>query len=337
MENAETLRYRFDSFDLILFVKRKIKILTILSLASAIISSIISLTITEKYKSTVILFPTSSGSISKALLTDNVAAKSILQFGEEEEVEQMLQVLQSDEILKRVVDKHKLMEHYEINPKSKYPMTELMVEYNNNISIDRTEYMSVEIEVLDKDPQMAADIANDIAAFLDTVMNRMQKQRALLALQIVREEYNGLQHEIQLLEDSLVELRNLGIYDYEAQAEVFSDAYAQAIAKNANSIAVKELESKLKVLATYGGNYVSIRDFLEYEKEHLSKVKAKYAEAKVDAEQILPHSFIVNSAYKAEHKSYPIRWLIVVVSTAVSGILAFLLLVVMEVFRTKEI
>ena len=39
--------------------------------------------------------------------------------------------------------------------------------------------MAVQISVLDKDPQMAADIANTVAALLDSVKNDMQRQRAI--------------------------------------------------------------------------------------------------------------------------------------------------------------
>lgn len=335
MATKEEVEYRFDSFNLIWFIKRWYKPLIIIGFTAAVIAAIVSLLIENKYKSTVILFPTSSGSVSKALLTDNASSKGILVFGEEEEVEQMLQVLQSDEIQQKIVKKHNLMEHYDIDPESQFPMTQLSQTYNGNINIERTEFMSVRVEVLDKDPQKAADIANDIAAYLDTVMNRMQKQRAKMALEVVENEYRDLKNQIRMLEDSLDRLRDLGVYDYESQAEVYSDAYAQAVAKK-NTSGAKLLEEKLNVLAKYGGAYVSIRDFLEHEKKQLSAIKSKYAEAKVDATQNLPHKFIVDQAQKAEKKSYPIRWLIVVVSAASAGILALLVMITIDIFRGEK-
>ncbi len=338
MENTVSKwRYNFDTFDLIYFIKLKFKLLMIIGFTAAVISAVVALMMEEKFKSTVILFPTTSASISKSLISNNVVTKDVLQFGEEEEVEQMLQVLQSDEIRNRIIEKYNLMQHYEIDSTSDMKMTSLSSIYNSNIRIKRTEYMSVRVDVLDKDPKMAADMANDIANLLDTVMNRMQKDRARKALKIVEDEYFYLENQIQSLEDSLTKIRRLGINDYESQAEVFNAAYAEALSKGASAANIAKLESKLTVLSEYGGAYVSLTNFLEFQKEALSDLKARYAEAKVDAEQMLPHKFIVNSAYPAERKSYPIRWLIVVVSTAVSGILAFLLLVVMEVFRTKEI
>jgi uncharacterized protein involved in exopolysaccharide biosynthesis len=66
---------------------------------------------------------------------------------------------------------------------------------------------------------------------------------------------------------------------------------------------------------------------LEHEKEQLSHLRAKYQEARVDAEQTLPHKFIVNNAFPAEKKSYPIRWLIVLVSTVSTFIMALLVII----------
>jgi len=97
-----------------------------------------------------------------------------------------------------------------------------------------------------------------------------------------------------------------------------------------NKNGVKVLEDRLETLALYGGPYVSIRDQLEHEKKQLSEVKAKYEEAKIDAEEVLPQKFIVESAYPAEKKSYPIRWIIVLVSTFSAFILGILILAVLD-------
>jgi hypothetical protein len=50
----------------------------------------------------------------------------------------------------------------------------------------------------------------------------------------------------------------------------------------------------------------------------------------VDAEQNLPQKFIVSNAYKAEKKSYPIRWLIVVISTLGALFLTILIIITFE-------
>lgn len=334
----EKKQYRFDSVDLILYLwNRRLPLILITGLA-AVVSIIVSLTIEEKYKSEVIIFPTAASSISHDLLATNIAKKEIMKLGEDEEVEQLLQVLNSDEIRARIIAKYDLMNHYEIDTAAKYPLTMLNEEFDENISFLPTKFMSVQIQVMDKDPELAARMANDISNLVDTIMNNMQKERAQKALALVEHEYFAFKNNIKLLQDSLKKISAFGVVDYESQAEVTNQAYAQAIL-NGNTNAANKLQKKLDVLAKYGGAYMAIAYQLEFETEQLSKLKAKYGEAQLDATQNLPNKFVVNSATIAEKKSYPIRWLIVFVSTVSAFIMTVLLLVVFDAInrRLKEI
>jgi hypothetical protein len=218
--------------------------------------------ITPKYKSTVIMFPTQTSSISKALLSENNGKDDILKFGEEEEAEQMLQILNSDDIKARISSQFNLMQHYDIDTTDVYKYTKLFDEYKDNISYERTEFMSVKVDVLDKDPKIASAICNEISNLMDSVKNKMQKQRAIAGLHIVERSYLALKQEIQGINDSLKVLRLMGINDYETQSQVFNEQYAMAIAKN-NTAGARLLEDKLKVLSMYGGAYVSLRELHE--------------------------------------------------------------------------
>lgn len=309
--------------------------LLIIGVAAIVLSALFSspFFITPLYKSTVILYPTASKSISKVLLSENPGnSKDILEFGEEEQTEQMLQVLNSNKIRDRLILKYNLLAHYDIPADADFKMTRLYKEYENNFNYRRTEYMAVKITVLDKDAQMAADMANDIAELVDSTINLMQKAVAIQGFEIVEREYLNLKNEVMIKEDSLTILREFGVHDYESQSEMFNRQLAIEMAKG-NEAGVKRLEKKLETLAKYGGPYVSLRDALEHDKKQLSELKAKYEEAKVDATQNLPHKFVVDTAYKAEKKSYPIRWLIVVISLFSALILGVVIFGVFEVYN----
>jgi maltodextrin utilization protein YvdJ len=74
-------------------------------------------------------------------------------------------------------------------------------------------------------------------------------------------------------------------------------------------------------------------DQREFELERLLLLRAKYEELKVDATSNVTHKFTVNKAWKSEKKAYPIRWLIVVVSTLSTFILAVLVIIGVENYR----
>ena len=304
----------------------------IILIAAALLAILFSspLFITPLYKSTVILYPTSSNSISKVLISTTYQSnKDILEFGESEQTEQMLQVLNSNRIRDKVIERYHLMEHYGIKPDSRYPFTKLNRLYDSRIRFRRTEYNAVRITVLDSDPALAAQIANDIAELYDSTMNAMQKEVAVKAFQLVEAEYNSLCAEMAALEDSLNTLRALGVFDYESQMEMLSQQLAVELGKG-NKQGVNNIQEYLDVLAQYGGAYYAISEKLDHDRLQLSLVKTKYEEAKVDATEDVPHKFLVTSAFKAEHKTYPIRWIIVTITVLATFVLLLLALALME-------
>ncbi len=334
-ENQTEHRYDFSSTDLLIYMwDKRVPLLTITFIA-AVASIIISFTITPKFRSTVVMFPTTSTSISKNLLAENFSGRTTMyEIGEEEQSEQLMQILNSEEIRDRIIDKYNLMTHYEIDPDSKFPRTQLYAEYKSNIKFRLTEYLSVVVDVLDKDPQMAADIANNIAALVDSVYNRMLKQRAIDAFVLVEKEYNNMVENMTELQDSINKIRTLGINHYESQAERLHEALGQAINRGDQN-AVNMIQEKLDVLSEYGGNYVVIRDHLRVEAQRLSRMKQRYQEAKLEAEQNLPHKFIVDSAHKAEKKAYPKKSIIVIISTIATFLLTLITLIVVENIKRK--
>jgi len=324
----------FDSTSLFEFFWRWRKQLFIIVVVAGIVSVAVSYLIHERYKSTVIMFPVQSNAISKALLTDDMSGKQdVLQYGEEEQAEQMLQILYSDEIRQRICDKYKLMQHYRIDPNDRYKNTRLYEIYSENISFKRTEFLSVKIEVLDESPDTAAFIANDIAALLDSTKMRIQQDRALQAFNIVESAYLTKQADVQRMTDSMRTLNQLGVFDVETQSEHLNELYFIALSKN-DERAIKALDVQRKVLADYGSAYTSVRENLYIQREQLNLLKKKYEEAKIDKDEALTYKFIVNKGYKAERKSYPVRWLIVAVTTISSLVFGVLLLILYDNIKT---
>jgi uncharacterized protein involved in exopolysaccharide biosynthesis len=337
--NQESFKKELNSVNLLhLLYKWRFPLIIITSIA--IVAAIIFTSpffIKPKFKSSVIMFPVATNSISKVLISQNSGIKEdILGIGEEEQAEQMLQMLNSNLIRDRIVEKYKLLEHYNIPQDSKHKFTRLFLEYENNVKFRRTEYLAVKITVFDTDPQMAADMANDIAALLDSTRNIMQKERAGKAFQIVNEEYISLENEVNGIVESLKYLGSKGVNDYERQSEVLNQQLAIAISQN-NQHAINALQQKLDTIGKYGGQFLSLKNALEFKTEQLTLLKTKYQEAKVDAEQFLPQKFIVNSAYKAEIKSYPIRWIILVVTAFIVFFTAVLTIIIVENYTKLQL
>jgi uncharacterized protein involved in exopolysaccharide biosynthesis len=338
MTNEMKRNEDFDSGNLIIFFYKWRKPLIIVVIVAALGSWFFSCPwfITPKFQSAVIMYPASSSSVSRALLSDQSAkGQDLVSFGEDEQAEQLLQILSSNKIRDRIIQKFNLVKHYRIDSSSRYKNESLYKEYDKNIAFRRTEYMAVQISVLDKDPQMAADIANKIADLLDSAKNQMQRQRAYSGYKIVETEYNSLKKEVDNIADSLVAIGKLGVNDVEYQSQALNTQMAIATSNN-NRSAMAALQKRLDVLGKYGGIYMSLKNALEFKTHELTLLQAKFKEAKVDAEEDLPQKFIVNNGYKAERKSYPVQWLIMLVSTFSALFFTVIVIIIMEKISSYE-
>ena len=127
------------------------------------------------------------------------------------------------------------------------------------------------------------------------------------------------------MESSLQFYREKGVLEFEVQVEKYSEQLGIAINKGLNNAETK-LQAKLDTLAKYGAAQEALTEQILLERVRLVDLLESYEEIRVDPEQQLPHTFIVNSAFAAEKKSYPVRWLIVVASVFSSLLLAVIFL-----------
>ena len=298
------------------------KTFIILSIITILLSAGASYLIEPLYRAKAVFFPIPISSVGKAALSAN-SNKDLMEIGDEEVVEQFLQILHSDYIRNHIIKKYNLFERYHIDKNSKYPYTKLYKKYNDRISFRKTRYLSVEIEVLDPDPKKSAQIANEIMELVDTVANNMQYERAKKIYNEVKGNLNKMENELKNVVDSLSSLGKKGLVDYESQSRALTEAYAKAILANKMNLASK-IKLQLDTLAKYGPVYVSLIDYLTYQREQISALRSKYMEAKANLEVKLPYKYVISKADVPEKKAYPIRWLIILISLTGIWIIAFL-------------
>ena len=171
----------------------------------------------------------------------------------------------------------------------------------------------------------AANIANSIVRYADSVKFRMSKEVAKQALEIIEEEYANTITRITELEDSLQKIRELGILDYKAEMSAYSKAMAKAVSKG-NASAIANIKVKLDVLKKYGMAYDDVFENLKKYRFKYPVIKQKYDEALVNYSKQLPSKFIVDKAVTNEKKAKPVRALIVLIPTASAFLLALLYL-----------
>ena len=331
-ENRDSAK--LDSSHLLLFVFSKLRIFMIVGVVTLIISAGVSLVIEEKFESTVIMFATTQSSIGEAFFEESKQG-DLLAYGETEDAERLLQLLNSNKVRSQIITNHNLDEHYDIDLKEVGSRTLLQEEYNSNVGADLTRFGSIRIHVLDKDPIVARDIANDLVFLVDSLANALRNDRAKNALKLAKASYNQAIQEIEDAENELGELHAHGIYDFEAQVEGLTAEYGRAVAEN-NMRGAVILKEDLERISKLANKYNKQTNFLEPAYEQLATLKKRFDLMKVDASTQLPSSLVVDFAEAADKKSYPVRWLIVVVSVLSTLAMTLILLLIVDSLKVSE-
>lgn len=313
-----TEKEKKNGFNIVLLVASYWKTLLIVAVVTAALSFLLSTPafVKPRYKSSVIMFPTSSNAVSQLVLADGNYNEflDVTQFGNDLQIEQMIQILQSREIKDHLIEKYDLVRHYDINTNEKYWKTKLYKYVTGNVTFSRTHNLAVEICVEDVDPQLAADMANEVAAYYDTLKRKVVQQRTAEAFRILQDEMRKTEEEATLLNDSLTRIMSHGVYDYETQSERLIQQYAAEVAKG-NTAGMERLKKELMNLEIWGPRYVSVRDRLFHIREAQEIYQQKFQNARVDASYSLPQKFVVERAQPSDKKCYPKKLVIMIVTT----------------------
>lgn len=302
------------------------KFLSILAIVTIITASIVSLLLTEYYRATVVIFPARTNSLS--LNESSVKRGNISDFGEEEEAEQLLQIINSEELQEKVIKKNDLYTHYKIDPNDKYARSKIRQKYRSHVTAKRTKYNSIDISAVDIDPQIAANIANSVSEFTDSVKNNMIRVRAKTSMTMLNKEQQRLSISLGQVTKELNELQSKGVVG-EFERSGLYEGYGAAI-QNADRRTADELRSQLQANRELGDDYDEKRKQREILTDQILRFNNYRNQFIADASIDIPQKFVVDEAVASDKKSYPIRWLVVLGSLLSVLIFAIFILIIKD-------
>ena len=180
------------------FFKRWWKLLLVVFVAAAIVSAVVAMCIKPLYMSTGVMMPTNSNRLTKAIM-DYHYSMDFMDYGAEYDCEHAVQILMSKQMETAVCNHFNLMEHYAIDPNGKYPQHDLSKRYKRYVTVKRTDYMGVQVSVLDQDPQFAADMVNYILDMYDTLCHNIHHDRAVDAAEVMNAVCDAAEAEMDSL------------------------------------------------------------------------------------------------------------------------------------------
>ncbi len=271
-----------------------------------------------KYESSVLFYPLNPNLTSSGALFsgggDNL-------FGGTSEVDRMLSIAGSVQLKKHLVEKFRLFDHYKIDSaKQRYPYHAVLKKLEAHYRYMKNDRGAILITVLDRDRQLAADIANEVTEMIDSIGRALLNENKKKILSIYEKKMQEKEKIVEQLTDSIFAIKQeFGLYTdiRELPNQVLSVQGRQGPASDAAMERVKVLEEKKKG---------AIRE--------LNNSIAMYEQYLATIDNDVPALLVLEKAYPAEKKSKPVRWLIVMTSVIVAFAFSCLAVVLMAQYRS---
>lgn len=253
----------------LVLAKRKWLILGI-SLGCAIITAVISLIIPPIYRAETRILPPHRQSSSLAMQMVSGFGRADL-LGVKTNSDLYVEMLKSNTILDKIIDRFKLMELYE----KKYRIDARNALLNHiNINVDKKSDIII-IYVEDKDPKRAADMANAFVEELKKLNNTLAITEASQRRLFFEEQLKDIKEKLAKAEDEFQRFKEkTGAIKVEEQTKTVIGSIAELRAQ----IAAKEVE--LRVMRTYATPH---NPDLQKTEEALRAMKAQLRELEMKA------------------------------------------------------
>jgi capsule polysaccharide export protein KpsE/RkpR len=266
-----------------------------------------------KFKSTAILYPS-----------------NIAPYSDESQSEQMLQWLNSQDIKDSVMSRFKLAAHYNIDSSNKYFNSEMLALYDKNVRIAKTQYESIEIAVLDTDPELARDMANAIMEFCNKKIKIIHRIKYGEVVNATRRMLDLKKIEMDTTENRLRALGvNYNLIDYSNQSLEITKGYLRTVEGGSN-INTKDVLRLKKNFEEKGGELILLKDRLGNLTREYSDLMVFYDKALYDAEKDFTFINVITKPQVADKKSYPTRWLIMLYVVAATLVFSLVIISIID-------
>ena len=255
----------------------------------------------------------------------------------ESETEQMLEVVNSNDIKLRMINAFGLDTVYRIEKNDPQYLSIMLFLYDKNVKTEKTEYETVEIEVLDYSPQRASDMCDSIIQFYNDKVGEMHKIKYYELVKIAKEGLKNRYHELDSIKEELDDIRKeYDILNIERQVPEVTRGYMNALAKGRGTASdTKKIKEIYDNLAKEGSNALWLETRFEQLQVAIDTLTIRHDFYLGQYNKDITYSHVVENPFPADEKSYPVRWLIVAFSTVSAVFLALLVFLVLD-YRKKD-
>ena len=286
----------FSLIKAIQIILRKIRIILIASVVVALVTAGVSLLLPNYYEASTTFYAASPDlSVPTPLSTSQ---QRVNVYGNDEDLDRLLSISRSNQLLNFLIDTFNLYDHYEIpvdDPQKLYKVNKKLLKH---INVLKTKYGAISLAVEDKDPVFSAKVANTSRNQISTIAQNLIKESQQKTLVNYTSNISTKVAALKQLSDSLTILRErYGIIDAETQGEVLATSSADASYSLSEAKAtLKKMEElnmpqdsinqvKAKVAGLFSKNSMVSKNRKQFN-EGISSIKSLENELKINSDQV---------------------------------------------------
>lgn len=244
----------------------------------------------------------------------------------ESTTDQLVQLMASNSIRDSVVRKFGLVEHYGLDTATAEGRSILHYLWQERVSIEKTRFESVDLEVTDENPVLARDMVLEVLHQTNLLARGIQRHNSGELLAVIQLDLARTRQKMDSVELRMNQLRQAyGLLDYEVQAKEVTKGYMKALTGHAGKAQVDEITGRLKALEDHGGEFLRLTALNTLLLEEYGKKLGQQRQVQLDLTKELTYSNVVVRPEVPDKKVFPVRWLVVLISTIAALLLCYVL------------
>lgn len=233
---------RFDLVDIAKTLQKRSRYILIITIAAALVGAALHFIMPKEYEATAELFVANPLYADRGNIFRNRNAEFINYFGNEDDIDKVIAIAESDLARKLILDKQDLAKVYNLDTSVKKDRMKLASIFKKNFKVTRTEYQGMEMSYTDKDPVISANVTNQAVMVTESLYKDFYNQ-------LKQNVCNSLKKNIEEIDSAINSFNGASALDAQTLAatkEQFIKDRAQAISLlNEFSTGIKDDEMSL--------------------------------------------------------------------------------------------
>jgi capsular polysaccharide biosynthesis protein len=251
---------------------------------------------------------------------------------EESETEQLLEIINSVDIKLKMFDAFQLDRVYKVSKDDPLYLTYMLGIYNKNVKARKTEFETVEIEILDEDPVRAKNMCDSLIHFYNVKVGEMHSAKNWEMVKILDDNLVLRRKERDSVMSILTDYRvNYQILDYQLQVPEITRGYMKALSEGReNTSGMREIKRIYDNMMAKGAETYILENRFTHLLYTIDSLKFLYDINLSEAQKAITYSHVVENPLVPDKKAYPVRWLIVAFSLFSSLFIALLVFMAID-------